>query len=405
MVNEISVTPEECRGLNNILEEKLSGTFMKYQSTVSMVTDSSRPASVKVFEMAQTDLSLSMWLYPVGGDSGSAVKNITVEVGTPIVIGCTIWDHGVRAPSGLTMKFYVDSTLIGTKTTNAYGNNSVEYTPNTVGTFNVTCVFEGDGTYGAATSAVSLLTSTHKETVMSFQASAKGVAPGTTVTWSGVLADSQGNGIANKSILIQGPAAVVTTDSNGAFSKSLTLTGLATYNYYAQFNQDSYYQGVTSDVASVICEYSPESVIFDNDNWNSNVEDQTGISSTTNSLKYMTNEYTSSMDYTMVLAGGINPSGGELYIGLNNGTGDYIAFKIISANVVGLVKVVNGTETVMASGNVTSFNQTFANGITVKRENDKWTINGTVINITGLKNTLGLAKGISLYTDGFDFDY
>lgn len=405
MVNEISVTPEECRGLNNILEEKLSGTFHKYQSTVNMVTDSSRPASVKVFEMAQTDLSLSMWLYPVGGDSGSAVKDITVEVGTPIVVGCTIWDHGTRAPSGLTMKFYVGSTLIGTKTTNAYGGNSVEYTPNTVGTFQVTCVFEGDSTYGAATSAVSLITSTHKETVMSFEASANGVTPGTTVTWSGTLTDSQGNGIANKSILIQGPAAVVTTDSNGAFSKSVTLTGLTTYNYYAQFNQDSYYQGVTSDVASVICEYSPESVIFDNDNWNSNVEDQTGISSTTNSLKYMTNDYTSSMDYTMVLTGEINPSGGELYIGLNNGTGDYIAFKIISANVVGLVKVVNGTETVMASGNVTSFNQTFDNGITVKRENDKWTINGTVINITGLKNTLGFAKDISLYTDGFDFDY
>jgi len=153
-----------------------------------------------------------------------------------------------------TIKFYEGSTLKGTATTNSSGVATYTYTPTTGGNKTLKAVFDGTENFQDAESSSVSITVNKIASTISLSASANSIVVGTTLTLSGVLKDSNNEFITNASVkLYNGNNLLdtVTTDSVGAFSKSVSGLNVGSYSFTAVFEGDSIYTNVTSTAVSV----------------------------------------------------------------------------------------------------------------------------------------------------------
>lgn len=165
------------------------------------------------------------------------------------------------AINNATVKLKVGSTVVDTKTTNSSGVVSFTQTPVHMGTHTFQLVYDGDNTYlNAESSAVtreigketSVLTLTSPLNNSSYYTDE-------TISVTGTLLSNDSEAISGKTIVVyDGNTSIktLTTDSNGAFSGSLTGLSAASHTLKFKFVEDSYYTGSEVSRSVTVQEHS-----------------------------------------------------------------------------------------------------------------------------------------------------
>ena len=265
---------ESLTGMVTVLNqnEPVSGLTMKwylngeYQSGKDSVTDSDGNASFTITPSVVGAYSLYC---EYSGDStygysksNTFVFNI-VKISTNLTLNLpeskiglndSFTVSGVLTGASGDVNLYVDNTLIGTVTPDSTGAYSYTMV-NTVftGDYPFYAVYDGDSTHESCESGETIR---FKDTpVLTCNVSASSVQWTESVTVSGKLTFN-GSGLSNKTVIVYygSNSVTVTTDSTGAYSKTLqasAFNSLGSYNVYSNYNGDSDYNTVTTSKTSV----------------------------------------------------------------------------------------------------------------------------------------------------------
>ena len=161
--------------------------------------------------------------------------------------------------SNKSVKIYVNNELIDTVTTLTGGSFSKSITASASGTVTIKAVFEADEDYAGSTGNTSV-TVNKKTSTITFAANKASYDLGETISLTGTLKSGTTN-IGSASVKIYDGETLldtVTTDSSGAFSKTVFAVALGSKTYKAVFEGSSTYTSVTSsDVNITITKRTP----------------------------------------------------------------------------------------------------------------------------------------------------
>ena len=161
--------------------------------------------------------------------------------------------------SNKSVKIYVNNELIDTVTTLTGGSFSKSITASASGTVTIKAVFEADEDYAGSTGNASV-TVNKKISTITFAANKASYDLGETISLTGTLKSGTTN-IGSASVKIYDGETLldtVTTDSSGAFTKTVSAVALGSKTYKAVFEGSSTYASVTSsDVTLTITKRTP----------------------------------------------------------------------------------------------------------------------------------------------------
>ena len=161
--------------------------------------------------------------------------------------------------SNKSVKIYVNNELIDTVTTLTGGSFSKSITASASGTVTIKAVFEADEDYAGSTGNTSV-TVNKKTSTITFAANKASYDLGETISLTGTLKSGTTN-IGSASVKIYDGETLldtVTTDSSGAFTKTVSAVALGSKTYKAVFEGSSTYTSVTSsDVNITITKRTP----------------------------------------------------------------------------------------------------------------------------------------------------
>ena len=167
-----------------------------------------------------------------------------------------------------TIKFYEGSTLKGTATTNSSGVATYTYTPTTGGNKTVKAVFDGTDNFQDAESSDVSITVNKIQSYISLLGSAS-ITVGSTLTLNGVLMDDDNETINNASVKLYKDNVLfntLTTDSQGAYSTTISNLAVGSYAFKTTYEGSDVYQSVTSSTLNVtVSNIVPDSISLTSD--------------------------------------------------------------------------------------------------------------------------------------------
>ena len=172
----------------------------------------------------------------------------------------TLTDASNNAIGSATVKLKVDGSVVDTGTTNSSGVVQFTRTPVTMGNHTFTLTYEGTAKYNSVDSQTVSRTigkETSVITVTSPSNNSSWYSDGS-VTVTGTLLTDDGESMASKSVVVSESGTTITTfttDSNGAFSGSLTGLSTGSHSLKFEFVTDDYY--ATSNVTRAVTIASP----------------------------------------------------------------------------------------------------------------------------------------------------
>lgn len=198
-------------------------------------------------------------------DITASTTTLTIEVPLNLVysddfnITGTLTDGNDDAISGATVKLKVGNTVVDTDTTDNDGEVSFTQAPVSMGNHSFQLIFEGDSTHPAAISSV-VTREIGKETTaitVSSPAASSSYYSDASISVSGTLKTDDNEAISGASVLVKLGATTLTTlttDSNGAFSGSVSAGNLSSGSNTLKFEfaGDSYYSTTYQEVAVTV---------------------------------------------------------------------------------------------------------------------------------------------------------
>ena len=168
------------------------------------------------------------------------------------------------------VKLYMETggstTLEATGTTNSDGEVTFSrQAPTTITEYKFWLVYEGDSTYVNVNSSEETRTVGKETSVLTITAPLNNASytVGDSVTVSGTLLSNDGEAMASKSVLVKESSttlATLTTDSNGAFTGSLSSLASGSHTLSVEFAGDTYYTSVTGSRTITLSSITPSSV-------------------------------------------------------------------------------------------------------------------------------------------------
>ena len=234
MVEQIIISPEKIRGNGNIVSPAHSAEeYTRYQSVVNEGTEIVNGIETTVFGLVYNALDIVISSYS------------TITVGETVSITGQVSSHA-EPVEGMTVKLYIDDTLIDTATSSNLGEVSFTYTPEHAGGYSMYLKVEGNETYGANTSTIRELIVNQRNTNITLNTSNANVSQGQTFTLSGQLTGV--SGVQTVDLYEWGTLIdTLTTDSNGNFSKTLSKSFAAGIVYNVVYEGTIDYASATSD--------------------------------------------------------------------------------------------------------------------------------------------------------------
>ena len=249
---------------NNLLANK---SVKLYDSTTlvdTQVSDNTGEAGYNVTTLAVGQHSLHCEFAAAGNYHSAVSSNVTVtvkivtelEISVPLnlvysdafLITGTLTDISDNPLSGKTVKLIVGSTVVDTGTTDNSGVVEFTRTPVHMGTHSFQLAYDGDGTYKESSSSV-VTREIGKETsvlTVTSPTDNSSIYTDESVSISGVLVSDDNEAITGKSIVVSENGTTLTTlttDSNGAFSGSVSGLSAGTHTFKFEFVTDTYYTG------------------------------------------------------------------------------------------------------------------------------------------------------------------
>ena len=237
---------DECTTTDGVYSTTL--TLSVGEHTLKAVSEYGHSAEVPVtVSQSITSLSIDVPLVLVYSDEFS--------------ITGTLKDSNNEGISGATVSLKVGSTVVDSTTTTTDGGYSFTQTPVTTGNHTFQVVYVGDSQYiGSESSVVSRVVG--KETsVLSVTNPTNNltVYTGESVSVSGSLLSDDGEALSSKTILVKESGTTLTTfttDSNGAFTGSISNLSVATHTLSFEFETDTYYTASTVTRTVNVIEHS-----------------------------------------------------------------------------------------------------------------------------------------------------
>ena len=242
-MREYSVQPEEVRVGGNILEPRGTSDFLRLQSKVSVVADSTSPTS-ESFLLEFNPLQLNLYLQ----HHSVAYYDTSIYIGDSVSLFCRVLANGITL-EGKTVKFYSGETLLGSDDSDENGWAGLSYTPASVGTEYITAVFEGDSDYGLTSSNTYSLETMLIPVTVTVSADKTQMLASQSVTLSGSCTYHGATlNLYQNDVVVD----TITVDANGDYSKTLSGFSRGTYTFGVVFEGDSTHTPGSASVTVVV---------------------------------------------------------------------------------------------------------------------------------------------------------
>ena len=192
MVSKILISPEEVRGLGNIVEEKSVDDFEDYRSTITAESG-----------VGGTIFTLS---YQKSTSCTLTVDKNRVDYTETVHVNGVLLDENDDPISGARVKVYTYNGVYVESTTNSNGAfySTWRFNESAINHFyEYWAVFEGDETHEAVTSNTVMVTVTKINTVLTLSVDEPIIIKDDVVTVSGLLKDSHNNALPNTPLTLQ----------------------------------------------------------------------------------------------------------------------------------------------------------------------------------------------------------
>jgi len=183
-----------------------------------------------------------------------SVSPSEVTIGNSITISGSINPTILDKTVTLTFRKPYGSSFNRTVTTGSDGSYSDSYTPDAVGSWNVSASWEGDSSYTEAISTSKSFIVSKISTTISCSVSSSNLTIGDSVTVSGSISPTRSGVTVTISYKSDGSFSTlftVTSASDGSYSYSWKPTDVGSYQLKASWAGDSTYSEATSDAVSV----------------------------------------------------------------------------------------------------------------------------------------------------------
>ena len=170
-------------------------------------------------------------------------------VGDQLTLSALYKENNVAAGAGFEVIFYNKNNLLGSEDTDSNGIASYIYTPQSAGNFLFKCNNVNEVVY----SDILNINVVKKSTTLTLEVDENTVPPGETLLITGTLKYGD-SALSNKIVSLvtnNGDTFNLTTDSNGAFSKSIVFDIIQEVVLHAVFDGDATYESSNSDFVSV----------------------------------------------------------------------------------------------------------------------------------------------------------
>lgn len=180
----------------------------------------------------------------------SSGTSLTIDVPLNLVYSDSFYISGALKDSnqtglvGETVKLKVGNTIVDSTTTTTGGAYSFTHTPVATGNHSFQVVYEGSLNYDASVSSIVTRTIGKETSVLTVTSPTNNyLTYNANITFTGTLTDDDGTPLAGKTIIVEDngvQVTTITTGSNGAFSKSVTLSE-GSYDLDISYAGDSNY--------------------------------------------------------------------------------------------------------------------------------------------------------------------
>ena len=232
MVEKIIVSPEDVRGLGNIVSPKSTSDFTLSDADLSSATETVNGMSLTVYHMQLTSAGILTVAITVGN---LVFRRVTV--GTQITVTATAADRLGAAVSGVPVVLTIGGTTYDAVDTDSNGKVVKTYT---TGASDVGTLYASAASDGYSTVTTSIKVDKHTS-ALTLSIADSSIAVGESFALSGTLSiDSTGaSGLSVKIYQDDTLLDTVTTGSGGAYSKSVTATTSGTTKFKAVYEGSS----------------------------------------------------------------------------------------------------------------------------------------------------------------------
>ena len=177
-------------------------------------------------------------------------------------------DTNNTAIGSASVKLYMETggstTLEATGTTNSNGEVTfARSAPTSITNYKFWLVYEGNSTYSNVTSSEETRTVGKETSVLTVTTPSNNASVGSTMSIAGTLLSNDGEAMASKSVLVKENGTTLTTlttDSNGAFSGSVSNLSSGSHTLSFEFATDTYYTACTVSRSVTVASVTPSTI-------------------------------------------------------------------------------------------------------------------------------------------------